>query len=271
MHTTSMKNRKIGSRSNDEGSIRYRAPALEKGLDVLELLVGEPNPLTIAVIAQKLNRSTGELFRMIQVLGRRGFVEQVPESGGYKLSGRLFSLGMVQPAVKTLIEMALPHMRQLSLDIGQSCHLAMHSVGEIVVVARMESSELIGFSVRIGYRRPLIHALSGATLYAFQPEVVRRRWEEHLRPKPTKEELSEFRAKAERIRKKGYGQQASEFVPGVTDISAPILRDHIAAAALTVPFLDSTSPVSSLKESAEYLVRAAIEISGGLLGSDQRA
>jgi len=262
---------KTDSSSDDADSIRYRAPALEKGLDILELLVAESNPLTVSAIAQKLNRSTGELFRMIQVLDRRGFVEQVPESAGYRLSGRLFSLGMVQPAVKTLIEIALPPMRQLSLDIGQSCHLVLHSVGQIVVVARMESSELIGFSVRIGYRRPLTHALSGALLYAFQPEVIRRRWEDLLRPKPSKEELAEFRAKAERIRKKGYGQQASEFVPGVTDLSAPILRNHIAAAALTVPFLESSSPARSLKDSAQYLVRTAGEISSGLLSGDQRA
>jgi len=178
---------------------------------------------------------------------------------------------MVQPAVKTLIELALPPMRQLSLDIGQSCHLALHSVGQIVVVARMESSELIGFSVRIGYRRPLSHTLSGAVLYAFQPDVIRRHWEDHLRPKPAKAELDAFRAKAERIRKKGHGKQASEFVGGVTDISAPILRNSIAAAALTVPFLDSTSPVRSLKESTDYLVRAAGEISSGLLSADHRA
>jgi DNA-binding IclR family transcriptional regulator len=252
-------------------TVRYRAPALEKGLDILELLVSEPAPLTVSEIAQKLDRSTGELFRMIQVLDRRGFVEQVPHSSGYRLSGRLFSLGMIQPAVKTLIEVALPHMRRLSLDIGQSCHLALHSLGQIVVVARMESSELIGFSVRIGYRRPLTHSLSGAVLYAFQPEVIRRRWEEHLRPRPGKLELTNFRAAAERIRKKGHGRQASEYVAGVTDLSAPILRNNIAAAALTVPFLDSTAPARSLRDSAEHLVRIAGEISGELLSGDHRA
>ena len=271
MQTIAMTSRKDDSGSNDEDSIRYRAPALEKGLDILELLVAESEPLSVSSIAQKLNRSTGELFRMIQVLDRRGFVEQAPESGGYRLSGRLFALGMVQPAVKTLIEIALPHMRQLSLDIGQSCHLAMYSVGQIVVVARMESSEFIGFSVRIGYRRALTHSLSGVLLYAFQPEVTQRHWEEHLRPKPGREELNAFRAKAERIRKKGHGQQASENVPGVTDISAPILRKDVAAAALTVPFLESTSPARSMKESTEYLVRAAREISSGLWSSDHRA
>jgi DNA-binding IclR family transcriptional regulator len=135
----------------------------------------------------------------------------------------------------------------------------------------MESSELIGFSIRIGYRRPLTQALSGVLLYAFQPEVIRRRWEQYIRPRPSKEELTEFRAKADRIRKQGHGHQASEFVPGVTDISAPILRNDIAAAALTVPFLESTSPARSLKESTQYLVRAAGEISSGLLSSDHRA
>ena len=103
---------------------RYRAPALEKGLDILELLVAEHSDLSLSNIAQKLGRSTGELFRMIQVLERRGFVEQSRESGAYRLSGRLLSLGMDQPMVKTLVEIALPHMRQLSLEIGQSCHLA---------------------------------------------------------------------------------------------------------------------------------------------------
>jgi len=249
---------------------RYRAPALEKGLDILELLVAESQALTVSNIATKLGRSTGELFRMIHVLERRGFVEQSRESGAYRLSGRLLSLGLDQPAVKTLVEIALPHMRQLSLDIGQSCHLAMHSEGQIVVVARMESAEMIGFSVRIGYRRPLLQAVSGAILYAFQPQVIRERWEKHCRPWPSSEQLHVFRAKAARIRQQGHAQQRSEFVQGVTDLSAPIVRDDIAAAALTVPFLASTSPARSLKDSVAFIVRAARAISGGLVLSDQR-
>jgi DNA-binding IclR family transcriptional regulator len=249
---------------------RYRAPALEKGLDILELLVSERSDLSLSNIAQKLGRSTGELFRLLQVLQRRGFVEQSDESGAYRLSGRLLSLGMDQSAVKTLIEIAPRHMRQLALDIGQSCHLAMHSEGEIVVIARMESAELIGFSVRIGYRRPLMHTVSGLILYAYQPAITRRRWEEHLRPRPNTEQLSSFQTKADRVRKKGHALQSSEFVHGVTDISAPILRDDVAAAALTVPFLSTTSSALSLEESIPHIVKAARAISSELLLSDQR-
>src|SRR5215831_7001214 len=46
---------------------RYRAPALEKGLDVIELLAAEKSPLNLSAISQRLGRSSGELFRMLQV------------------------------------------------------------------------------------------------------------------------------------------------------------------------------------------------------------
>ena len=47
---------------------RYRAPALDKGLDILELISRATEPMSIGMITQALGRSTGELFRMIQVL-----------------------------------------------------------------------------------------------------------------------------------------------------------------------------------------------------------
>ncbi|MDQ2765259.1 MAG: helix-turn-helix domain-containing protein, partial [Pseudomonadota bacterium] len=97
----------------------YRAPALEKGLDILELLAIEEKPLTVSAIVQRLGRSTGELFRMIQVLEHRGFVAQ--DGGGYVLTTRLFELGLKRPPVRNLAEIAMPVMRQLSSKIGQSC------------------------------------------------------------------------------------------------------------------------------------------------------
>jgi DNA-binding IclR family transcriptional regulator len=90
---------------------------------------------------------------MIQVLEHRGFVAQ--DSEGYSLTTRLFELGLERPPVHNLVEIAMPVMRQLSSKIGQSCHLALSSRSDIVAVARMESSEQIGFSVRVGYRKPL--------------------------------------------------------------------------------------------------------------------
>lgn len=249
---------------------RYRAPALEKGIDILELLASETEPMTLTAIVKRLNRSHGELFRMIQVLEVRGYIEQEPGGEGYKVSDRLFSLGMQQPLNKTLLETALPVMRQLSETIGQSCHLAVHSLGEMVIVARIESPEMLGFSVRIGYRRPIAQSASGAVLYAFQPEDGRRRWESLFRPQVKRDELIKFRADADAIRERGFAMTPSRFVVAVTDISAPVLRGGLAAAALTVPYLKKLQPGMTPKESAEFVRPAAARISAQLIESDSR-
>jgi hypothetical protein len=43
-------------------AIRYTAPALEKGLDIVELLAADFEPLTRSEIAHRLRRTIGELI-----------------------------------------------------------------------------------------------------------------------------------------------------------------------------------------------------------------
>ena len=247
---------------------RYRAPALEKGLDILELLASEAKPMSASAVVQRLGRSTGELFRMIQVLEYRGFIEQGPDNDGYHLTGKLFALGLDRPQVKTLIEIALPVMRQLSRNIGQSCHLALPFNGQIIVVARIESSEQIGFSVRVGYAKALQLTVSGIILFAFQSDAVRLQWERLFQPPMKKDEITRFRHRAQEVRVRGFERAPSEFVAGITDISAPIMRGELAEAALTVPFVHSTPLVMSEEDAAVCIIAAAKEISGELLHSD---
>jgi DNA-binding IclR family transcriptional regulator len=52
----------------DSAHPKYRAPALEKGLAVLELLAGAREPMSLNVISRHLKRSFSDLFRMFQVL-----------------------------------------------------------------------------------------------------------------------------------------------------------------------------------------------------------
>ena len=62
----------------------YRAPALEKGLDILELLAQQEDPLNKKQISESLNRSVNEIFRMLTVLEERQYQTK---PGGSRLSG----------------------------------------------------------------------------------------------------------------------------------------------------------------------------------------
>ena len=257
-----------GPEDSGEDDRRYRAPALEKGLDIMELLATEPLPLSVSAIVQRLGRSTGELFRMIQVLEHRGFVAQGPD--GYSLTTKLFEMGLARPPVRNLVEIAIPVMRRLSSEIAQSCHLALPSRGNIVVVARMESREQIGFSVRVGYRQPLHLTASGTVLYAYQAADTRSLWEAMFDPVPSPAELARFRAQCNQVRECGHYRKASGFIAGITDISAPVMRGELAAAALSVPLVKSMGEQMPIEEVIAHVGAAAEEISGELLHGDSR-
>jgi DNA-binding IclR family transcriptional regulator len=97
------------STRNSTPDVRYSAPALEKGLDVLELLAADSAGLNLQDIARKLQRSPNELFRMLDVLVRRGYLAREPDAT-YRLTLRLFELAHRHPPVDRLLDCAVPHM-----------------------------------------------------------------------------------------------------------------------------------------------------------------
>lgn len=250
------------------GKKSYRAPALEKGLDILELLAEEGLPLPFPVIARRLKRSPGELFRPAQVLESRGYVEQGPN--GLMLTARMLQQGLSGPPIRNLVEIALPIMRGLAASTQQSCHLVVPSRGDVVVVARMESPAQLGFSVRVGYRQPMYLTGSGAVLYAFQPNDIRAAWEGMFHPAPTPAELQEFRERAEALKSTGHTLQPSAIAEGITDVSAPIMRGERAAAALAIPFLKPKRESMSIQEIIAMLLAATADISNEMVIGDSR-
>jgi DNA-binding IclR family transcriptional regulator len=258
-----VKERRVENDDSQEmdANSKYRAPALEKGLDILRLLAGARTPMTVSNICERLERSQGEIFRMVQVLQTRGFIDKDPRSDGYFLTDLLFSMAMRLPVTQDLLEVAMPVMRNLAADIGQSCHLALHARGDMVIVARVESMEQLGFSVRVGHRLAITQAVSGVTLFAFQPEDVRARWLSMIEPKPTRVEIERFTAAADAARKRGHARAASTFVMGITDVSAPIIQGDRAAAALTVPYIKTTYSRGSLATVIEKLKAVARGVS----------
>ena len=79
---------------------RYPTPALEKGLDILELFASEPAGLTKSEVARRLDRTVSEVFRMLVCLEERGYISQAPEGERYHLTLHLFRLVQEHPPIK---------------------------------------------------------------------------------------------------------------------------------------------------------------------------
>jgi len=62
----------------DEGpEARYRAPALDKGLDILEILAAQSEGMTRAELVRTMGRGPSEIYRMLERLVARGYVRRV--------------------------------------------------------------------------------------------------------------------------------------------------------------------------------------------------
>src|ERR1700693_5533440 len=97
---------------------RYPTPALEKGLDILELFAREPAGLTKSDVARRLGRTISEIFRMLVCLEERGYISQSSDGERYRLTLRLFKLAQEYPPTKRMIGEALPIMQQVAHEIN---------------------------------------------------------------------------------------------------------------------------------------------------------
>ncbi|HTV86888.1 MAG TPA: IclR family transcriptional regulator [Dyella sp.] len=243
---------------------KYRAPALDKGLDILELLAGAKRPLSIAEISEGVGRSRGEIFRMLQVLEERDYIARGEGDIGYSVTPRLFRLGMEQPPVKSTIEAAMPVMHRLADASGQACHLVVPSGEQIVVVARVDPPGEIALVVRVGHRRPMAKSTSGHVLLAFQEEQVRQRWLDLITRYDPALERKKLIKLLTQLRARGYATEHSNVVDAVTDISAPVMHHGSAVCALTIPYLEQQTTAQTMEDVIEELLRATREISDTL-------
>ena len=116
---------KSANPSAEPDSPTYSAPALEKGLDVLELLCRGEVPLALKDIARQLGRTVGELYRMVTCLVERGYVANVDDK--YMVTTKLFELAHLNPPTHRLLTEAIPIMQRLSGELDQSCHLTVYT------------------------------------------------------------------------------------------------------------------------------------------------
>lgn len=250
----------------------YAAPALEKGLDILEIMSKSEKPLSQKEIAQSLGRSVGEIYRMLNCLVDRNYIFQVDDSS-YSITTKLFELAHINPQTHRLLFEALPVMQRLAKDLEQSCHLTVYSQGKQVVLAKVDTPTGMGFSVRTGSELDVLISASGRILLAFQDDETRRmRIEESMQRRPDQSD-PQIGAILDTIRNTGYESIASRQVRGLYVVSFPILdRQNRALAAMTVPFAERIDQDrrKSVPEVTEALAAAASILSqrvGGAGGS----
>lgn len=256
--------KKSANAKAQETATSYATPALEKGLDILELLAHERDGLTKSEIARALQRTVSEIFRMLLCLERRGYIIETT-ADKYALSLQLYRMVQEHPPTERMLAEALPRMHALVEKVQQSCHLGVLEAGKVIILAQTNAPGSVGFYVKPGSAIDLMEAATGQAVLAHMPTEEIDRVLEEWRKETGGRVPSDFSRHLEKIRKRGYEKRASYQVRGVINISFPIFgARNVPVAALTVPYIQRMDGGLSIEEVEAATAEAAKAISAAI-------
>ncbi len=203
------------------------APALERGLSLLEFLTAQSKPLTLTQIAQALKLTVSEVQRPLACLLERGYLKRT-SAGAYLISGLLYRLAHSHPPHLHLQRTALPFMLDFARLTGQSVHLSVPDGDAALLLCDVPGGGLVRITLQAGARLDPHATVSGRILHAF----------DYLTPDARPAKSRSMTTALTRIRQRNYEKAESSYAIGIVDLGVPV-RDHEGQviAALTASLL----------------------------------
>jgi DNA-binding IclR family transcriptional regulator len=254
--------------SDSKPANKYAVPALDKGLDILEYLVKQELPRSQTEIAQGLGRGPNEIYRVLVGLEARGYLVRDELSGRYRLSLKLYNLSRSMSPIDQLRQCALPHMEDLAVKVGQSCHLSMLYQSQTMVIVQARSQVPISINIAEGSVFPTLATTSGRLLLANSNSEVRAMIlaRDSVFAQLSKTKQADLFKQLDMIKQQGYYTAQSEVSEGVCDFAALIGQpEGKVVAALAVSSLNSSMAKPMAQEQlATLVVETARRISAQL-------
>lgn len=230
----------------------YPVPALDRGLDVLEILAAARRPLLLSEVAAEMGLASGVMFRLLTRLESRQYLARDPATGRFSLSLRLYALALAQNPLDHLLRAARLPMEELAVAAGESCHLSILLGQDILVVASTATPAPIHLTVEVGSRHQAAQTTSGRLLAALRP---REEWAKLVPGTPA--------AALETLLKNGHASASNERLIGVHDLAVPV-RLADGHAALAVPHLSSSRTKDDSARRLALLQSASAQISAAM-------
>lgn len=219
-----MGNIKKSSLESSRSSLRI--PALERGLDLLEWIILQNEPVTLTQIASGLGCTPSEMQRPIACLVERGYIRR-SLAGTYIISGRLHHLALSHPPHLHLRRAALPAMLDFARENEQTVHLSIPDGDAALLLVDVPGGGLVRLSIHPAARLDPFNTVSGRILLAFGGMP-------HLLEKQSREIVSQLT----KIKNQGHEKAPSSHAVGIIDLGVPIIdRSGETVAALTTSIL----------------------------------
>ena len=182
--------------------------SLQHGLQILDMFERERPEIGIGEMAEQLGLHRSTTSRLAATLAAAGYLQPAGEPGRYRLSGRLAALGELAAAGADVRRTALPYLRSLVQELGETGHLGVLEGTEAVTVGVVDGWQTVRMHSWVGKRSPAHCSSMGKALLAglsaaeFAARYPRRRLE--ARTDRTITDTRELTGHLIEVRNRGY-------------------------------------------------------------------
>ena len=218
--------------------------------------------LSMQNISKKLDLYPSTTHRILDTLKHWGYVEQEPDNQEYQLGLKVLELGMAKLHQMNLVREAAPYLKELVNQCNETAHLGVLEEGDVLYLAKEESSQTIRMCSYVGKRAPLYCTALGKVLLAYLPEgerkkILSRRGLPRLTEK-TITDKKELEKELNKVKEQGFALDIGENEKDVRCIAAPI-RNYQGKVIAAISISGPAYRVDIDKQN--YLKEALIEMS----------
>lgn len=232
--------------------------------------------MNMTELSEKLGFYPSTIHRILDTLKHWGYIEQDPHTHKYQLGLKTLELGMAKLHQMDLVREATPYLKELVNQCNETVHLGVIEEGEVLYLAKEESSQTIRMISYVGKRAPLHCTALGKVLLAYLSAEERIKiLGEKVLPRLTENTITdkrELEKELVKVKKQGFALDREENEKDVRCVAAPIRNyqgEVIAALSISSPiFRIDENAQNNLKEA---LIKTSREISMRLGYSINRA
>ena len=242
--------------------------SVAKTLDVIRAFDADHRDLTLSDVARRTGQTRASARRFLLSLEALGFVRS--DGQLFSLTPRVLSLGHAFLSSLRLPDVAEPHLKALTAELGESTSASVFDGDDIVYVARVQARRIMAVEIRVGTRFPAYAASMGRAMLAFAPADALEAYLARVRLEPltphTVTDPEVLRAELVRVRERGWAVLDQELELGLRSVAAPVFNPRgEAIAAINV----STTTATVARLGDEELARRLVETARAI-GEDLR-
>ena len=206
-----------------------KANAVEKALEILMAF----SPTNLELGTTDLTRLTGfhvaTVSRTVQLLTRKGFLQQNPQTRKFRLGLSIFSLGQtaMESVSNGLTRLAMPVLEELGKKLGETVIIETVSGNNGIITCVVQGAKASSIRGHVGGRVAINAGAGTKTILAYSSSEAVEDILKNKLPQVTHKTITEpekFRRHIEKIKKQGVGFCQEEFDIGINAIGVPVLN-----------------------------------------------